>query len=339
MTGGGRPAPRPHPEGRAPSAPRIVALAGGVGAARFLRGLVRAVEPSSITAIVNTADDVERHGLWISPDIDSVIYTLAGLHDEERGWGLRDETWTTLAALGVLGEHTWFQLGDRDLATHIWRTARRRSGESLSSITAAQCALLRVPVRVLPMSDDVVTTRITCSGLGELHFQEYFVRERCRPAIESVRFAGVSRARPAPGVLDALAAADAVIVCPSNPVVSIGPVLAVPGVRDAVRAASRCVAVTPIVAGEALKGPAAAMLRQQGVAVSAAGVAGLYADFCDTMVVDRRDPDVAADVEALGLRAVLAETVMASLDDAVALARVVLREALGGDFPFPAVAA
>jgi LPPG:FO 2-phospho-L-lactate transferase len=333
MTGGGRQAPRGTPEGGATPGPRIVALAGGVGAARFLRGLVRVVDPASLTVVVNTADDVERHGLWVSPDVDSVVYTLAGLHDEERGWGLRDETWNALASLRALGEDTWFQLGDRDLATHVWRTARRRSGERLSSITAAQCAQLGVPVRVLPMSDDVVTTRITCADLGDLHFQEYFVREQCRPEIESVHFAGVSRARPAPGVLDALASADAVVVCPSNPVISIGPILAVPGMREAVRAAARCVAVTPIVAGAALKGPAAAMLRQQGVAVSAAGVAELYRDFCDTMVVDRRDPAVVGDVEALGLRAVLAETVMATLDDTTALARLVVHEALGDDFP------
>jgi LPPG:FO 2-phospho-L-lactate transferase len=335
MTRGGRSVPQGHAER---SAPRIVALAGGVGAARFLRGLVRVVDPTSVTVIVNTADDVERHGLWVSPDIDSVLYTLAGLHDEERGWGLRDETWNALAALRALGEDTWFQLGDRDLATHVWRTARRRAGEPLSAITAAQCVALGVDVRVLPMSDDVVTTRITCEELGELHFQEYFVREQCRPAITGVRFAGVSRARPAPGVLEALASCDAVVVCPSNPVISIGPILAVPGVRDAVRAAARCVAVTPIVAGEALKGPAAAMLRHAGVPVSAAGVASLYADFCGCMVVDRRDPSVAADVAVLGLRAVVTETVMSTVDDAAALARVVLHEALGDDFP-PAVAA
>jgi len=304
-----------------------------VGAARFLRGLVRTVDPAAVTVIVNTADDVERHGLWISPDIDSVVYTLAGLHDEERGWGLREETWNALASLRALGEETWFQLGDRDLATHIWRTARRRAGEPLSAITAAQCAALGVPLRVLPMTDDVVTTRILCAELGELHFQEYFVREQCRPVIESVRFAGVDRARPAPGVLEALEAADAVIVCPSNPVISIGPVLAVRGVRDALRAVPRCVAVTPIVAGEAVKGPAAAMLRQQGVAVSAAGVASLYSDFCHTMVVDRRDSAVAGDVAALGLQAVVTETLMATLDDAVALARVTVRAALGDDFP------
>jgi len=317
--------------------PRIVALAGGVGAARFLRGLVRVVDPSAITVVVNTADDVERHGLWISPDVDSVVYTLSGLHDEERGWGLRDETWNALASLRTLGEETWFQLGDRDLATHVWRTARRRAGIALSAITAQQCARLGVPVRVLPMSDDVVTTRIVCEDLGDLHFQEYFVREQCRPQISSIRFDGISRARPAPGVLEALGSCDAVIVCPSNPVISIGPILAVPGVRAALQAVPRCVAVTPIVAGAALKGPAAEMLRAQGVEVSAAGVAGLYADFCSSMVVDRRDAAVAAGVEALGLQAVVAETVMATVDDAVALASVALRAAVGE--PGPAVAA
>jgi LPPG:FO 2-phospho-L-lactate transferase len=331
MTGGGRSA-------SATGGPRIVALAGGVGAARFLRGLVRVVDPSSVTVVVNTADDVERHGLWVSPDIDSVLYTLSGLHDEERGWGLRDETWNGLAALRALGEDTWFQLGDRDLATHIWRTARRRAGMPLSAITALQCAALGLAVRVLPMSDDVVTTRVVCADLGDLHFQEYFVREQCRPAIESIRFDGVSRAAPAPGVLEALSACDAVIVCPSNPVISIGPILAVPGVRAALRAVPRCVAVTPIVAGAALKGPAAEMLRAQGVPVSAAGVAGLYADFCSAMVVDRRDAAVAAEVEALGLQAVVAETVMSSVDAAASLASVVVRAALGDDAG-PAVAA
>jgi LPPG:FO 2-phospho-L-lactate transferase len=313
--------------------PRIVALAGGVGAARFLRGLVRVVDPSSITVIVNTADDVERHGLWVSPDIDSVLYTLSGLHDEERGWGLRDESWNALAALRALGEETWFQLGDRDLATHIWRTARRRAGMPLSAITALQCAALGVDVSVLPMSDDVVTTRVVCEELGDLHFQEYFVREQCTPAISSIRFDGVSRARPAPGVLEALDACSFAIVCPSNPVISIGPILAVPGMRAALQAVPRCVAVTPIVSGAALKGPAAEMLRAQGVTVSAAGVAGLYADFCSAMVVDRRDAPVAAEVAALGLQPVLAETVMASVDDAAALASVVVAAGVGSSGP------
>ena len=315
------------------SGPRIVALAGGVGAARFLRGLVRVVDPSSITVVVNTADDVERHGLWVSPDIDSVLYTLSGLHDEERGWGLRGETWNALSALRALGEETWFQLGDRDLATHVWRTARRRAGMPLSTITALQCAALGVDVRVLPMSDDVVTTRVVCEELGDLHFQEYFVREQCTPAISSIRFDGVARARPAPGVLEALESCAFAIVCPSNPVISIGPILAVPGMRAALQAVPRCVAVTPIVSGAALKGPAAAMLRAQGTAVSAAGVAGLYADFCSVMVVDRRDAQVAAEVTALGLQPVVAETVMASTDDAAALASVVVAAGLGSSGP------
>ena len=315
----------------------IVALAGGVGAARFLRGLVRVVDPTRITVIVNTADDVERHGLLVSPDIDSVVYTLAGLNDEERGWGLRDETWRALGMLDRLGEDSWFQLGDTDLATHVWRSARRRRGEPLSAVTAAQCEALGVPVRVLPMSDDTVTTRVTCAGFGELHVQEYFVRERCRPDIESIRFAGVSRARPAPGVLEAIAGSAAVIVCPSNPVMSIQPILAVPGVRAALREAPQAIAVTPIVAGAALKGPAAAMLAHLGVSIDAAGVASLYADFCQTMLVDRRDAGVAVAVEALGVRALVTETVMDGLDAAVALARTVC-DALGLDTP-PAVAA
>lgn len=302
---------------------RIVALAGGVGAARFLRGLVRVIDPALITVVVNTADDIERHGLWVSPDIDSIVYTLAGLSDEDRGWGLRDETWQGLAALGRLGEETWFQLGDRDLATHVWRTSRRRDGESLSKVTETQRRMLGVPVRILPMSDDVVTTRVTCTGMGELHIQEYFVRERCQPRIEAIRYAGVDRSRPAPGVLDAIAAASAVIVCPSNPVMSVAPILAVPGIRDALRSAPQGIAITPIVAGAAIKGPAAAMLEQQRVEVSAAGVAGLYTDFCQTMVVDQRDAAVAGRVELLGVRALVTETVMEGVDGAMALARVV----------------
>jgi LPPG:FO 2-phospho-L-lactate transferase len=329
--------PRPRASAGPDAGPRLVALAGGVGAARFLRGLVRVVDPAAITVVVNTADDIARHGLWVSPDIDSVVYTLAGLNDEERGWGLRDETWHALGALTALGEETWFQLGDRDLATHIWRSHLRRSGESLSKVTETQRRRLGVPVRLLPMSDDVVTTRVVCSGFGELHVQEYFVRERCQPAIESIRYAGVERARPAPGVLEAIAAASAVIVCPSNPVMSIAPILAVPGVRDALRTVPQGIAVTPIVAGAALKGPAAEMLTQQGIEVSAAGVAGMYADFCQTMVVDRRDADVVPAVERLGVRALLTETVMDGVAGAEALARAV-RDALGLEWN-PGVAA
>jgi LPPG:FO 2-phospho-L-lactate transferase len=313
-----------------PPSPRVVALAGGVGAAKFLRGLIRVLDPARITVVVNTADDVERHALLVSPDIDSVVYGLADVHDEERGWGLRDESWQALAMLDRLGDETWFQLGDRDLGTHIWRTARRRGGASLSEVTAAQAQALGVAARILPMSDDPVTTRVRCRGLGDLHFQEYFVRERCQPEIEAIRFAGIERSRPAPGVLEAIAEADALVVCPSNPVISIGPILAVPGIRESLRAVPHSIAVTPVVAGRALKGPTVAMLEHAGVEAGPAGVGHLYADFCGAMVVDRRDAASVPAVEALGMRAVLAETVMDGLEAAVALAAVV-RDALGLD--------
>jgi LPPG:FO 2-phospho-L-lactate transferase len=313
-----------------PPSPRVVALAGGTGAAKFLRGLIRVIDPAGITVVVNTADDVQRHGLLVSPDIDSVVYALAGVHDEERGWGLRDESWRALAMLDRLGEETWFQLGDRDLGTHVWRTARRRAGEPLSQVTAAQCRALGVTARVLPMSDDPVTTRVRCRDLGELHFQEYFVRERCAPDIEAIRFDGVERSRPAPGVLEAIAEADAVVVCPSNPVVSIGPILAVPGIREALRTVPQSIAISPVVNGRALKGPTVAMLEQAGVEAGPAGVGSLYADFCAAMVLDRRDALSVPGVEALGMRAVLAETVMDRLEAAVSLAEVV-RDKLGFD--------
>jgi LPPG:FO 2-phospho-L-lactate transferase len=315
-----------------------VALAGGTGAAKFLRGLIRVVEPAGITVIVNTADDVERHGLLVSPDVDSVVYGLADVHDEERGWGLRDESWQALAMLDRLGEQTWFQLGDRDLGTHVWRTAHRRAGLPLSQVTAAQTRALGVEARVVPMSDDPVTTRVRCRDLGELHFQEYFVRERCQPVIEGIRFAGVERSRPAPGVLEAITEADAVVVCPSNPIISIGPILAVPGIREALHSVPQSIAVTPVVAGRALKGPTVAMLEHAGVEAGPAGVASLYADFCAAMVVDRRDAAAVPAVEALGMRAILAETVMDGLDGAVALATVV-RNALGLDDDEPRLAA
>lgn len=302
---------------------RIVALAGGVGAGRFLRGLVRVVDPGRLTVVVNTADDIERHGLWVSPDIDSVVYALAGLSDEARGWGRRDESWHCLESLAALGEETWFALGDRDLATHIWRTARRRRNQPLSRITAAQCRALGITATVLPMSDDVVTTRIVTPELGDLHVQEWLVREQCRPSIAAVRYRGADTAAAAPGVLEALAECQAVILCPSNPVMSIAPILAVGGVRDAVAAAPRVVAVSPIVEGRAVRGPAATMLAHVGVEVSAVGVATFYAGLCDSFVLDRRDVHLQGAVRALGMDAVVTETLMSDLDTAVALARTV----------------
>ena len=310
--------------GAAAGATRIVVIAGGVGAARFLAGLVRAIPPQTVTVVVNTADDVEVHGLHVSPDIDSVVYRLAGIADEQRGWGLAGETWRMLGMLDRLGAETWFQLGDADAGTHLWRTGRLRRGAKLSAVTADQCAALGVRCHVLPMSDQRVTTRVTCAGLGELHLQEWFVRERCAPRVERVRFDGVERARPAPGVLEAVAAADALVIAPSNPVISVGPVLAVPGLRAALQDVPRGVAVTPIVGGTAVKGPAAGLLAAQGVEVSAAGVAGLYADCIQAMVVDQRDAEVVPAVEALGLEAVVTDTLMVDVEAAERLARATL---------------
>ena len=307
--------------------PRVVALAGGVGAARFLAGLVEVFEPTRLTVIVNTADDIERHGLLVSPDVDSVVYRLAGIADEERGWGLGDETWQALAMLRKLGEPAWFQLGDRDLGTHLWRTAERRRGRPLSAVTADQCRALGIRARILPMSDDPVTTRVRCAGLGDLHLQEYFVRERCEPAIEDIRLVGVASARPAPDVLDAIAAADVLVVCPSNPIISIGPILAVPGIRAALAAVPDGVAVSPIIGGRAVKGPAAEMLRWAGFSVDAAGVASLYADIVQAMVLDETDLAVVPAVEALGLHAVPAPTLMDAPGSAARLAAVVLASA------------
>lgn len=303
----------------------LVALAGGVGAARMLRGLAAVVPPADITAVVNTGDDTVLHGLHISPDLDTVTYTLAGAINTATGWGLVDETWQAMEALERYGGITWFRLGDRDLATHLYRTQRLREGARLSDVAREVAAAWGVGVRLLPMSDDRVETRVTVEGEGELGFQEYFVGRRHSVPITAVRFAGVETARPAPGVLEAVAAAERVVVCPSNPVVSIGPVLAVPGVEQAVAARREdVVAVSPIVAGSALKGPADRMLRELGHEATVVGVARLYAPLAATLVIDEADASLAGAVEAEGVRCVVAPTVMRDADAAAALARTVL---------------
>jgi len=303
----------------------LVALAGGVGAARFLRGLVDVHPPDDITAIVNTGDDVTLHGLHISPDVDTVIYTLSDDVNPETGWGLRDESWRVMAELERRGGLTWFRLGDRDLGTHLYRTQRLAEGATLSAITASLAGSRGLGLRVLPMSDDRVETRVVVDG-AEIGFQEYFVHRQHSVAVDSVRFAGVESARPAAGVLDAIGAADAVIVCPSNPVVSIGPILAVPGVRDALVARrEHTVAVSPIIAGAALKGPADRMMTELGMEPSVVGVARLYAPFACTLVVDIADADRAADVEAEGMECVVTPTIMTGPPEAAALARAVLK--------------
>ncbi|MDP9072924.1 MAG: 2-phospho-L-lactate transferase [Actinomycetota bacterium] len=305
----------------------LVAFAGGVGAARMLGGLVDVMDPSEIVAIVNTGDDIVLHGLHISPDLDTVTYTLAGAINPETGWGLAGETWNAMQALAEFGDGdlAWFRLGDRDLGTHLFRTARLAAGAPLSQVATEIAARWRVGIRVLPMSDDRVETRVTLAGGAEIGFQEYFVGRRHQVPVEAVRFNRVDAARPAPGVLEAIAAAERLVICPSNPVVSIGPIMAVPGVRAAL-AARRCdvVAVSPIVAGRALKGPADHMLTELGHESSVVGVARLYADVAATLVIDVADRDLAQAVEAEGVACIIAATVMTGPAEAAALARTVV---------------
>lgn len=304
----------------------LAALAGGVGAARFLCGLVDVVAPQDVTAVVNTGDDDEFHGLWVSPDLDSVTYALAGANNRETGWGLAGETFATMEALDRYGTPTWFRLGDRDLATHLYRSARRRDGASLTTITAEIAAAWGLTMRLLPMSDDRIATRITVRGADgqpdELAMQEWFVRERAEPPVLSVHFDGAEQSRPAPGVLEALADAETILLCPSNPVISIAPILAVPGIRDVLRSRrDRVVGVSPIIGGRPVKGPADRLMGPLGIEVSCVGVARAYHDICATLVIDAADAADAPRVEALGVRAVVAETLMRDARIAAALAR------------------
>ena len=304
----------------------VVALAGGVGAARFLDGLTRVVSPERIYIIGNTADDAEIHGLHISPDLDTVTYTLAGLANPQHGWGIRGDSFRCLEALGRLGVDTWFQLGDLDLATHLFRTARLRAGVSLTEVTAEITTALEVRSTLVPMSNERVRTRI-CTSSGELEFQTYFVKRRARDRVTAMRFEGASEASPAPGLLDAIANAEAIILCPSNPFISIGPILAVPGIREALQLRrDKVAAISPIVGGQALKGPAAKMMKSMQLRSSAAEVAKLYEDFTGVFILDEVDRKEAAPVEALGMRAVVTNTIMRGLREKKALARAVVRE-------------
>lgn len=317
----------------------ITALAGGVGAARFLTGLLAVVAPSEVTAVVNTGDDVSLHGLHISPDLDTVTYTLAGAINRELGWGLAGETWSAMDALeryapqaprGSNAGTTWFRLGDRDLATHLYRTRRLDEGAALSQVTAEIAAAWGLGLRILPMTDDRVETRVVIDEASEeIGFQEYFVGRRHDVAVRSVSFAGIDDALPAPGVLDALAS-DIVVVCPSNPIVSIGPIRALRGVESALMTRrSATVAVSPIIAGHAVKGPADRMMAELGHHPSVIGVARLYAPIAATLVIDEADADRVGEVEREGLRCVVAPTLMHGPAEAAALARAVLDAAAG----------
>jgi LPPG:FO 2-phospho-L-lactate transferase len=311
--------------------PRVAVLCGGVGAARLLAGLVRAVPPTEVTAVVNTGDDMVLHGLAISPDLDTVVYTVAGAIDPERGWGLQDESWQAMATLDRYGGATWFGLGDRDLGTHLYRTQRLAEGARLSEVTAEISRAWGLDLAVVPVTDDPIRTRLTLAdeaGVGpgeEVAFQDYFVARRHAVPVTAVRVAGADQARPAPGVVEAVADAETVLLAPSNPVVSIGPVLAVPGVREAVAARrDSVVAVSPLVGGRALKGPADRLMRELGHEDSVVGVARLYAPVAGTLVVDTADAEHADAVRAAGLRCVVTDTIMRDPDAAAALCGVAL---------------
>ena len=303
----------------------IAALAGGVGAARMLNGLIEVMAPEEITAIVNTGDDTVLHGLHISPDLDTVMYTLAGAINPETGWGLAGESWQVMESLARLGGVTWFNLGDKDIATHCYRTQRLSEGASLGEVTAELAASWGVGIRMVPVTDDYLRTRLQLVDGPEVAFQEYFVRLRHDVPVSSVRFDGSSEARPGPGVLEALSGADTIVVCPSNPVVSIGPLLAVPGILEALVARrDDIVGVSPIVAGAALKGPADRLLAELGFEPSVVGVARWYAPWVGTLVIDEADAALRDAVEAEGIRCVVTNTVMSTIERSANLARTVL---------------
>jgi LPPG:FO 2-phospho-L-lactate transferase len=305
---------------------KITALAGGIGASKLLLGLYDVLpDPSDLTVIVNTGDDIVQHGLKISPDLDIVTYTLAGIVDSAKGWGFRGETFHTLKRLAIFGRPNWFNLGDRDLATHIHRTAMLAEGKTLTDAAESIRAALGVKSRILPMSDQPVPTIID-SNEGTLHFQEYLVKRRAEPVVRGIHFDGVESVRPAPGVLEAIRDADRIVICPSNPLISVGPILAVPGIREALRDRRKdVIAVCPIVGGKSLKGPSDKMLAQLGHDPSARGVAKLYADFTGTFVIDPADESQADAIRAMGMKVAIIPTVMATRGDKRKLARALLK--------------
>lgn len=300
----------------------VVALAGGVGGSKLVNGLAEILTADQLTVIVNTGDDFEHLGLTICPDLDTLIYTLAGLANPQTGWGRVDETWRFLETLEALGGPTWFQLGDRDLALHHERTRRLKEGQSLSEVTMHVCQALDISVNLLPMSDHPVRTIVDTDD-GELAFQDYFVARRCEPRVRGFRFAGVGTAPPAPGVIEALSTADLVVLCPSNPWVSLDPILAVKGIRDAV-AEKPVVGVSPIVGGKAIKGPAAKMYSELDIQPSALTVVEHFQDLLKGMVIDTQDEHLAPDIQALDIQVRVTNTIMMKMQDRMRLAEEVL---------------
>ena len=306
----------------------ITVLTGGTGGAKFVDGLRQIVAPEELTVIVNTGDDLLWWGLYVSPDLDSITYMLAGKLSQERGWGVKGDTFYCLQAMGQLGQPIWFHTGDRDVATHILRSKLLSDGKTLSEVTAEMAGRLGIKARILPMSNSRVETRVG-TPIGELSFQEYFVERWYQDPVESIRYAGASDAEPAPGVIDAIRGAEAVILAPSNPVSSIAPIMAVPGIREALRESrARIAAVSPIVAGAAVSGPAGILMQAQGFPVSIAGVAEFYHDFLDLLVVDSKDRKMAAELQKSGVRVHATQTLMRTKEDRIALAKAVLQLAL-----------
>lgn len=304
----------------------VVAHSGGVGGAKLALGLARVLEPGALTIIANTGDDFRHLGLFVSPDIDTLVYTLSGLADPERGWGLKDETWQFMDALARIGGETWFRLGDADLAMHVERTRRLANGESLSAITRAIAWRLGISSTILPMSDDPVRTLVDTED-GVLEFQDYFVRRQCAPRVAGVEYSGAGEARAAPRVVEALAAPDleAIVICPSNPLLSVEPILAIPAIRQALaRRRAPVVAVSPLIGGEAVKGPTAKMMREFGLSATATAVARRYAGLVDVFMVDPVDADAALPD---GMHRAVANTLMRSVEDRENLARAVLKAA------------
>jgi LPPG:FO 2-phospho-L-lactate transferase len=302
----------------------LVVLTGGTGGAKLIEGLAAEINPAELAIICNTGDDAVFHGLYVSPDIDTITYTLAGLSDSEKGWGIRGDTFTALEQLRRLGNDAWFNLGDKDLATHITRTQLLNEGIKLSEVTERLCRQLGVQSRILPMSDDRVETRVQ-TPQGELSFQEFFVKERWAREVTSVHFVGAEQAQPAPGLLDIIQSAEAIIVCPSNPITSIGPIVAVPGIRSAVKQVSApVVGVSPIIGGAAISGPAHKLMVASGFEASAAGVAGCYADFLDTLLIADEDCPAVPAVEAFTIMPICTDIRMGDIAAKRRLAREVL---------------
>jgi len=308
----------------------ICVLTGGTGGAKFVDGLRQVIPPEQITLVVNTGDDLLWWGLYVSPDIDSITYVLSGLLSRERGWGVKGDTFLCLQAMGQLGEPTWFHTGDRDLAVHLLRSRLLAEGKTLSEATSMICDKLGVKARILPMSDSRVETRVDTPS-GDLSFEEYFVQRWFQDPVNSVRFAGASDAEAAPGVIEAIASADAVLIAPSNPITSIGPILAVPGVREALRGArGKVAAVSPIIGNAPVAGPAGILMAAQGLPCSIVGVAKAYGDFLDLLICDTRDARAADLIRKSGLRVECMQTMMRSAEDKAALARFVLSRTIEG---------